>query len=171
LPPVSTTLAANFATGTTGVVDTSGKFATGVNDTGGKFPPVSTTPVAYCHRYQRHRRQICQRCHNMGTISGCRHLKLNLKAKFIYLLTLPQRCPNKIIKIFLINDFVHLPPVSTTQWCTLSFEYLYEFLKKFETALIVYSGAWEKLIHEKNQKSKISWHCPFNHVQYVLICI
>jgi hypothetical protein len=26
---------------------------------------------------------------------------------------------------------------------------------------MVYSGAWEKLIHEKNQKSKISWHCPF----------
>jgi hypothetical protein len=30
-PPVSTTLAANFATSSTG-----GKFATGVNDTGGK---------------------------------------------------------------------------------------------------------------------------------------
>ncbi len=25
-----------------------------------------------------------------------------------------QRCPNKIIKIFLIEDFSHLPPVSTT---------------------------------------------------------
>ena len=24
-----------------------------------------------------------------------------------------------------------------------------------------YSGAWGKLIHEKNEKSKISWHCPF----------
>ncbi len=22
--------------------------------------------------------------------------------------------------------------------------------------------AWGKLIHEKNQNSKISWHCPFN---------
>jgi hypothetical protein len=28
--------------------------------------------------------------------------------------------------------------------------------KKFETALMVYSGAWGKLIHEKNQKQKIS---------------
>ncbi len=27
---------------------------------------------------------------------------------------------------------------------------------------MVYSGAWGKQIHEKNQKSKISWHCPFN---------
>jgi len=26
---------------------------------------------------------------------------------------------------------------------------------------MVYSGAWGKLIHEKNQKSKISWRCPF----------
>jgi hypothetical protein len=28
------------------------------------------------------------------------------------------------------------------RWCTLSCEYLCEFLKKFEMALIVYSGAW-----------------------------
>ncbi len=27
---------------------------------------------------------------------------------------------------------------------------------------MVYSGAWGNLIHEKNQKQKISWHCPFN---------
>jgi hypothetical protein len=30
---------------------------------------------------------------------------------------------------------------------------------------MVYSGAWGKLTHEKNQKSKISWHCPFNYTQ------
>jgi hypothetical protein len=28
-------------------------------------------------------------------------------------------------------------------------------------ALMGYSEAWGKLIHEKNLKSKISWHCPF----------
>ncbi len=48
------------------------------------------------------------------------------------------------------------------QWSTLSYEYLREFSKKFETALMVYWGAWGKLIHQKNQKQKISWHCPFN---------
>jgi hypothetical protein len=37
LLPVSTTPAANFAIGTTGVVDTGGKLITGVNNTGGKF--------------------------------------------------------------------------------------------------------------------------------------
>jgi hypothetical protein len=51
----------------------------------------------------------------MGTISGFRHLKLNLKAKismFVNITT--QRCPNKIIKIFLLEDFFHLPPMSLT---------------------------------------------------------
>jgi hypothetical protein len=31
-----------------------------------------------------------------------------------------------------------------------------EFSKKFENALMIYSGAWGQLIHEKNQKQKIS---------------
>ncbi len=30
---------------------------------------------------------------------------------------------------------------------------------------MIYSDAWGKLIHEKNQKSKISWHCPFKRLQ------
>jgi hypothetical protein len=48
----------------------------------------------------------------------------------------------------------------------LSCKYLREFSKKFETALIVYSGAWGKLIHEKNRKSKISWYCPFKRLTW-----
>ncbi len=33
-----------------------------------------------------------------------------------------------------------------------------------------YSGAGGKLIHEKNQKQKISWHYPFNrgHGQFLI---
>ncbi len=31
-----------------------------------------------------------------------------------------------------------------------------------------HSGAGGKLIDEKNQKQKISWHCPFNRVQALL---
>ena len=46
------------------------------------------------------------------------------------------------------------------RWSTFSCKYLREFSKKLGTALMVYSGAWRKLIHEKNQKQKISWHCP-----------
>jgi hypothetical protein len=37
LPPVLTTLVANFATGTDGVVEITGKFVTGGNDTGSKI--------------------------------------------------------------------------------------------------------------------------------------
>ncbi len=51
----------------------------------------------------------------MATISGCRHHKGNLKAKiYIYVNSTTQRCPNKIIKNFLIEGFFHLPPVSLT---------------------------------------------------------
>jgi hypothetical protein len=46
LPQLSTTMAANFATSTAGVVDTGGKFATDVNDTGANLSPVSTTQAA-----------------------------------------------------------------------------------------------------------------------------
>jgi hypothetical protein len=76
---------------------------------------------------------------------------VNLKAKiYIYVNSTTQRCPNKIIKIFLLEDFFNLPPVSLTPWCTLSREYLREFSKKFEMAVTVYSDAWGKQIHEKN---------------------
>jgi len=52
----------------------------------------------------------------MGTISGCSHLKLNLKAKiYIYVNCTTQRCPSKIVKNFQLEDFCHLPPVSATQ--------------------------------------------------------
>ncbi len=36
---------------------------------------------------------------------------------------------------------------------------------------MVYSGAWGNLIHEKNQKSKISWHCPFKRYQNAKLII
>jgi hypothetical protein len=51
----------------------------------------------------------------MGTISGCSHLKLNLKAKiYICVNSTTQRSPSKIIKIFQFEDFCHLPQVSAT---------------------------------------------------------
>jgi hypothetical protein len=98
----------------TGVIDTGGK---GINNTGSRFfPPVPLvllTPVSTIPNfppvYQRHRLQICHRCRRwqeMRTISGCRHLKVNLKAKnYIYGNSTTQRCPNKISKVYLIEDF------------------------------------------------------------------
>ncbi len=55
----------------------------------------------------------------------------------------------------MIEDFLHLPPVSLTPVANLELR-IREFSKKFDTTLMVYSGAWGKLIREKNQKSKIS---------------
>ncbi len=56
----------------------------------------------------------------------------------------------------------HLEPGITAhscdlyQWCTLTSEYLCEFAKKFEINLLLFSGAWRKMIHEENLKQKIS---------------
>ncbi len=70
--------------------------------------------------------------------------------------------------------FANLPPVSTIpvvnchqyqrhrrsichqrqRWCTLICEYFSEFSNKFKTALMGYSGAWGKLIHEKKPEVK-----------------
>jgi hypothetical protein len=52
----------------------------------------------------------------------------------------------------------NLPPVSLTpvenllpvSKCTLSCEYLCEFSKKFKMTLLLFSGAWGKVIHEKS---------------------
>jgi hypothetical protein len=103
-----------------------------------------------CHRYQPHWWQICPPfslallipVENLppasltpaanlplvlltpvGTISGCRHLKLHLKAKiYIYVNSTTQRCPNKIMKIFQLEDFCHLPLVSTTPLANLELQ-------------------------------------------------
>ncbi len=72
----------------------------------------------------------------------------------LYVDSTSQRCKKKII--FLWRFFLF-----ATGWCSLCCDYLHEFSKKFETILMGYSGAGGKLIHEKNLKSKISWHCPF----------
>jgi hypothetical protein len=107
LPPVSTTPAVNFSTIFASIVDTGGK-------------PVSTTPVANCHRYQRHRRQICHRCkrhgwQTIGTIIKLLPTKNEIEKKtYLYANSITQMCPKEIIQIFQIEDFFHLPPVWLT---------------------------------------------------------
>jgi hypothetical protein len=76
----------------------------------------------------------------------------------------------------LLTSVANLPPVSTTQgelvakfaagiidtggapWLA---SIPANFRKKFEMILMLLSGAWGKVIHEKYLKQKISWHCPF----------
>jgi hypothetical protein len=51
----------------------------------------------------------------MGTISDCWQFKVNLKEKiYLYANSTTQRCPKEIMKTLLIEDFLHLPLVSTT---------------------------------------------------------
>ncbi len=117
-----------------------------INDTGGK---------TFCHPY----RWCCwYRWPILGAISDCWHLKVNLKEKLdLCVNSTTQRC-KKIIK-----DCFHLPPVSKTQLVHLELRISQRiFEEKFEMAFMVYSGTWGKLIHEKNLKLEISWHCPFN---------
>ncbi len=150
-----------------GINDTGGKFATVINDTGGKFchkfPLCCWHRWQICHRYQQHRRQI------MRTISGCRHLKVNLKAKiYIYVKSTTQRCPNKIIKIFLLEDFFHLPPVSLTPVVHLEPRIsprIFEKIRNGHNGILRCLGETDSW---KNQKSKISWHCPFKKVIFWL---
>jgi hypothetical protein len=50
----------------------------------------------------------------------------------------------------MIEDFLHLPPVSLTPVANLELRISPRiFEKKIEMTLMVYSGAWGKLIHEK----------------------
>jgi hypothetical protein len=50
----------------------------------------------------------------METLSDCWNLKVILKEKTqLYVNSITQMCPNKVIKTFLIEDFFYLPPLST----------------------------------------------------------
>ncbi len=76
------------------------------------------------HRYQRHRQQsfppfslvlLITVANNGNNYQTADNLKWTWrKKKYIYVNSTIQSCPNKIIKFFLIEDFFHLPPVSTT---------------------------------------------------------
>ncbi len=52
--------------------------------------------------------------------------------------------------------------------CTLTCEYLREFSKKFKMILMLLSGAWRKVIHEKNLKQKSRDTVPLN--QWICFC-
>jgi hypothetical protein len=100
-----------------------------------------------------------------GRWAFSRLLRWTWRQKFIQMLTLLSKgVPTKFLKFFWLKIFFICHRCQRHRWSTLSCKYLREFSKKFGTILMGYSGAGGKLIHEKNQKQKISWHCPFNLV-------
>ncbi len=94
------------------------------------------------HGCQRYRRQICHRC------------------QWFYF---PKLSKQNNYNFYDWRFFYICHQCHRHRWCTLSCEYLREFSKNFERALMVpilrvlgETDSWKK------QKSKISWHCPFN---------
>jgi hypothetical protein len=82
---------------------------------------------------------------------------VNLKAKiYIYVNSTIQRWPNKIIKIFQIEDFFHLPPVSATPVVNLELAISPRLLEKIRNGPNGTLWGWGELIQKKNQKQKIS---------------
>jgi hypothetical protein len=81
-----------------------------------------------------------------------------LKKKiYLYANSTTQRCPKEIMKIFLIENFFHLLPVSTTPVVHLDLRISPRILKKFEN-----QGLGGKLIHVENLKSKIVALAPLS---------
>ncbi len=74
---------------------------------------------------------------------------MNLKKMYLYVNSTPQRCPNKIIKTFLIFSICYR--CQRHRWCTLiELRKSQRFSKKIEMARMGYSGAWGKVIHGNN---------------------
>ncbi len=57
----------------------------------------------------------------------------------------------------MIEDFLHLPPVSTTPVANLELRISPRIFEKIRNG----PNGILRGLGEKNQKSKISWHCPF----------
>jgi hypothetical protein len=69
----------------------------------------------------------------MRTLSDYWHLKVNFEKKiYPYVNFTTQRCPNKIIKIFLIEDFFHLLQVSTTLVVHLELQIYFKIFKEIQ---------------------------------------
>ncbi len=104
------------------------------------LPPVSTTPVAntrgtggkICRWCHWYRWQICRRCH-------------------WYRRNLPPVS---------LTPAANLPPVSLTPVVHLDLRISPRTSKKFEMNLMLFSGAWGKVIHEKNLKQKSRDNVP-----------
>ncbi len=126
-------------------------------------PPVSTTPMVHWKMEKIFNHKSLY--YVIWTTLGSRvNLSINFSLQVHFKVSAAWYCSH------------YMPPVSRTlaklganchrcrwySWCTLTCKYLHKFSKKFEMFLMEYSGDGGKLIHEKNQKQKISWHCPFN---------
>ncbi len=78
--------------------------------------------------------------------------------KFVYMLTLLPKGVKR--KLFWLKIFSICQRCQRHLRCTLSCEYLRKFSQKFETALMVYSGAWGKWFMKKTWSRKYCGTVP-----------
>ncbi len=66
----------------------------------------------------------------------------------------------------------NVPPVSLIPVVHLDLRIFSRIFENFEMTLMLLSGAWGKMIHERNLKQKILWHCPFKYnIYYFAGCL
>ncbi len=94
----------------------------------------------------------------MGILTDRWHLKVNLKTKFIYMLTPLLKDVQKNQKIFWLKIFWFATGANDTCGAPL----------KLSNGPNMILWGWGKLIREKNLKSKISWHCTFKPFYFML---
>ncbi len=146
--PLSATPAENFATSFAGVVDT-----------GGKLPPVSLIRRQICRRCRWHQWQICHQYqqHQRNWWQNLPPVSLTPVAN----LPPVSLIPAAILPPASLTPAANLPPVSLIRLVHL---YLWISLRIFEKIWNGPNGilwGWGETDSWKNQKQKISWHCPF----------
>ncbi len=143
----------------TGVVDTGGKFAASIVDTGGNLPPASLTPVAICHRHVSlipvaicRRRRWHQWQFATGVVDTSGKFAAGIVdtgGKFATGINNTSKNGGKICRWCRWHRWKICHRCRWYWWCTLTYEYLREFSKKFEMVLMGYSAAggtdsWKK---------------------------
>jgi hypothetical protein len=66
----------------------------------------------------------------------------------------------------LVNIMANLPPVSLMRVLHLDMRISLRIFEKIWNDPNIIFMAWGKIVHEKNLKLKISWHCPFKDPHY-----
>ncbi len=116
-----------------------------------------------CHQYQGHRRQILPPVPLVlltPVTNNRNNIRLQtpeseLKAKiYIFVSSTTQRWPNKIIKIFLIEDFFHLPPVSLTPVANLKLRISPRIFERIQNGLNGILWGWGETDSRKEPEAK-----------------
>jgi hypothetical protein len=133
---------------TTGVIDKGGKFTADVADTDGNLTQVSLTPAANLPRVSL---TMLANLPLLSTTTNSTGGKIYRRCRLYRWCTLTCEYFHKFLLLSREQSGYLIPLLSP---CTLTCEYFHKFLKKFQNDPTVFSGAWGKMIHEKNLKQK-----------------